>query len=231
MAITRFTTDDDVVDTRMNKLITEIEKDISCEYVESLTGNSLVDYIKSLPAGTHKTIQFNQATDAPNVYGWYYANIYTHVNSSSYFYVSLYRLDSQEINYYGRCVNGNFSGWIQTQLSQTYTELLNGWTLPWASYGLKIFREGKSVTIHGVIGLGTTTSNTIIAELPSWGYPKNRNVVITCDNLTTPSSGGSAYPPVKISAMTTGNLIVQSANNLTSGSFSVNASYEGVDTW
>ena len=229
MAITRFTTDDDVVDIRMNQMINEIEKDMSCEYVTSLTGASLIDYIKALPPGTHKAIQFQNATDMPTELGWYYADIYTHIDNSRYFYVRLYRLDASECEYTGRCVNGTFSGWFNGGYSQTYTELLNGWTLPWASYGLKISRSGTKVTIQGVLGLGTTTTSTIIAELPSWGYPKGRNVVITCDNLTTPASGERAYPPIKVAAMTVGTLIVQGANNLTTGSFSINASYEGID--
>lgn len=127
--------------------------------------------------------------------------------------------------------NGVWSGWhfVSGQLSTTYSSLLNGWTLPWTSYKFRVSRNGNNVTLQGVLGIGVTTTDTEVIELPNWAKSKALNVIVVGENLTTVASGGSPLAPFKFRVSTAGKLVVQSNNNLTAGSFGINASYEGVD--
>lgn len=111
----------------------------------------------------------------------------------------------------------------------TYSNLLNGWTLPWGTYKLNVARCGNIVMIYGVVDIGTVDVGTVIAELPSWANPKEVNIV-TCCGTTNYHTSTSFKPPILLRVLQNSNaLTIQASNDNTSGSFCVNFSYEGVD--
>ena len=97
--------DDDVTPADFNRIEQGIADNaeqiniLRCPDVD-LPNNSLLEYVRSLPPGVHRTIQFSGATDTPTD-NWYYAEIYTHSNGTSYFQAS----------YQGLCRGGTFEGW------------------------------------------------------------------------------------------------------------------------
>lgn len=119
---------------QINKNTNQIKVLNECTHVDMM-GKSLIEYVKALPHGTHKCIQFQGATDTPST-NWYYAEIFVHIFNTNYFHINLYRLDAKDTPHYGGCFGGEFSGWehtpsaseinnLQEQLSATQEMLVN----------------------------------------------------------------------------------------------------------
>lgn len=122
------------LETRIQTAENQINVLNECTHVDMM-GKSLIEYVKALPHGTHKCIQFQGATDTPST-NWYYAEIFVHIFNTNYFHINLYRLDAKDTPHYGGCFGGEFSGWehtpsaseinnLQEQLNATQEMIIN----------------------------------------------------------------------------------------------------------
>ena len=160
---------------KINILNEELNK---CNLVDLPNGN-LIEYVKSLPAGSHVTFQFAEATGAPTL-GWFYAEVYTHSYGSHYSIIYLTPLNQKELqSFRGIIINNVFQGWEAVNVhKEEGITFLNGWSQFPGHQACKVIRHGNRCFLSGMIKKGITDGGTIILNVPSNFRPQTVNVLV-----------------------------------------------------
>lgn len=154
--------------------------------IVSLSDNSILNYVMSLPASTKTNIQFAQANDAPDT-GWFYAFITRHSNEQLC-YASIILHSFGGAMYEGVIQSGMFSGWEQiatTKIVDLSTiTFLNGFSrYPDPTFGY-ISRTGHIVHVNMLLNGTTGVGNNNVCLLPFTPARNEIHTAVSIDKIS-----------------------------------------------